>query len=391
MRLLVAVPNFQPAFEWGGPVRSDWNLFRAVAQEGVQVTVVTSNARPYGRVQRPIRHCEEGVDIWRLPVIGGGRLPFATRFNVMPLMPPVLGWALSRADLTHVPAVWGPTPVAALLGAQLRGLPAVVTPRGTLEQGSMTHRAGRKRLALAMGVGALLRGVSAYHFVSRRELCASRGPLTGAAKAYVVPNPISLRPAKPRSPRSRMLTLGMFGRFHPVKGFDVILPALAKSERRDLRLVLAGPDEEGYRATVERLADCEGVRDLLDFRGMLEGDALQEAYAQVDLLLLPSHHENFGNVVPEAAAQGTPAWVSDQVGIMDWVREEDTGEVLPLSVGAWADKIARLDVTKLRRRYDPERLRAAVERHFAPESVARQMIRVYEEVLDEHRRLRAGD
>jgi glycosyltransferase involved in cell wall biosynthesis len=46
------------------------------------------------------------------------------------------------------------------------------------------------------------------------------------------------------------------------------------------------------------------------FFGLLKGEALADAYAQMDLLLFPSETDTFGNVVLEAAASGVPSLVS---------------------------------------------------------------------------------
>jgi phosphatidylinositol alpha 1,6-mannosyltransferase len=48
--------------------------------------------------------------------------------------------------------------------------------------------------------------------------------------------------------------------------------------------------------------------------GVLRGDALATAYANMDLLIFPSHTDTFGNVVLEALASGVPAIVTPHGG-----------------------------------------------------------------------------
>ncbi len=48
--------------------------------------------------------------------------------------------------------------------------------------------------------------------------------------------------------------------------------------------------------------------------GVLRGQALAEAYANMDLLIFPSHTDTFGNVVLEALASGVPAIVTPDGG-----------------------------------------------------------------------------
>ena len=47
-----------------------------------------------------------------------------------------------------------------------------------------------------------------------------------------------------------------------------------------------------------------------EFAGVLRGEALATAYANMDLFVFPSHTDTFGNVVLEALASGVPAIVT---------------------------------------------------------------------------------
>ena len=69
------------------------------------------------------------------------------------------------------------------------------------------------------------------------------------------------------------------------------------------------------------------------FPGILRGASLAQAYANLDLLVFPSHTDTFGNVVLEALASGVPALVTPSGGPRHIVREQPeearTGYVLP--------------------------------------------------------------
>ncbi len=66
-----------------------------------------------------------------------------------------------------------------------------------------------------------------------------------------------------------------------------------------------------------------------EFPGVLRGDALAQAYADMDLFVFPSHTDTFGNVVLEALASGVPAVVTPSGGPRFIVREGKTGLVAP--------------------------------------------------------------
>ena len=62
-----------------------------------------------------------------------------------------------------------------------------------------------------------------------------------------------------------------------------------------------------------------------EFHGILRGEALAEAYANMDLFAFPSHTDTFGNVVLEAMASGVPAVVTSSGGPRFLVKQGMTG------------------------------------------------------------------
>jgi glycosyltransferase involved in cell wall biosynthesis len=108
-----------------------------------------------------------------------------------------------------------------------------------------------------------------------------------------------------------------------------------------------GVDEDELRA---RMPNAE-------FPGVLRGQALSEAYANMDLFVFPSHTDTFGNVVLEALASGVPAVVTPDGGPKFNVRDRAhaaPGEAATGAIAAdedFADAIAEI----LR---DPARLAA---------------------------------
>ena len=65
-----------------------------------------------------------------------------------------------------------------------------------------------------------------------------------------------------------------------------------------------------------------------EFTGVLRGEALSTAYANMDLFVFPSHTDTFGNVVLEAVASGVPAIVTPDGGPKTIVRDGETGRIV---------------------------------------------------------------
>ena len=66
-----------------------------------------------------------------------------------------------------------------------------------------------------------------------------------------------------------------------------------------------------------------------EFTGVLRGEELARAYANMDLFVFPSHTDTFGNVVLEALASGVPAIVTPDGGPSTIVRDGETGRIAP--------------------------------------------------------------
>ncbi len=116
------------------------------------------------------------------------------------------------------------------------------------------------------------------------------------------------------------------GRIHRKKGIDLLLKAFGELAMGDERLVLAGPIEDVvYEGELKRLA--KPFADRVTWAGMLRGDGKWGALRAADALVLPSHQENFGLVVAEALAVGTPVLITDKVNLWREVEDDSAGHV----------------------------------------------------------------
>jgi glycosyltransferase involved in cell wall biosynthesis len=128
--------------------------------------------------------------------------------------------------------------------------------------------------------------------------------------------------------RGRRLAISL-GRIHPKKGTDLLIRAFAAELAHDpsWRLVIAGPDQIGWRKELEALANRLGVADRVTWTGMLKGTVKWGAFAASEVFVLPSHQENFGIVVAEAMSCGLPVVVSNKVNIWREIETHRAGMV----------------------------------------------------------------
>ncbi len=129
------------------------------------------------------------------------------------------------------------------------------------------------------------------------------------------------RRTRPRLP-DQPLVLGYVGRLSVEKNISLlprIEQQLAGLGITHTRFLIVGHGSEQPRLQAEL--------GRADFPGVLRGTALAEAYANMDLLVFPSHTDTFGNVVLEALASGVPAIVTTGGGPKYIVRDGVTGLV----------------------------------------------------------------
>lgn len=118
-------------------------------------------------------------------------------------------------------------------------------------------------------------------------------------------------------------------RIHPKKGCDLLIRAFARVLGCDSnwRVVMAGPDQIGWREKLIDLTRTLGVADRVCWTGMLTGDLKWGLLRSAEVLALPSHSENFGIVVAEALACGLPVLISNRVNIWREIVEDKAGIV----------------------------------------------------------------
>ncbi len=107
----------------------------------------------------------------------------------------------------------------------------------------------------------------------------------------------------------------------------MLIEAFARTAQHDQQtvLVMAGPDQEGWAATLRQQAAQIRIAERVVFTGMLEGSMKWAALRAADVFVLPSHQENFGLSVAEALACGVPILMSNRVNIWREVQEDGAG------------------------------------------------------------------
>jgi phosphatidylinositol alpha 1,6-mannosyltransferase len=160
-------------------------------------------------------------------------------------------------------------------------------------------------------------------FAPNRELVSFLQELTGRP-TYLMARGVDTRlftPAR-RDRSSTQFRIGYVGRLTPEKNVRFLADlarSLACSARREFEFEIIGQGSqlEWLKANVPQAR----------FPGVLIGEQLARAYANMDLFVFPSTTDTFGNVILEALASGVPCVVTSSGGPKFLVQSGVTGYV----------------------------------------------------------------
>jgi D-inositol-3-phosphate glycosyltransferase len=174
------------------------------------------------------------------------------------------------------------------------------------------------------------------------------------------------------------------GRVEPLKGFDILIRALAEmTERASVTLVIVGGDARAAAefARLTAIAEEVGVSSQVRFVGATDHQRVAYYYNAADVVVVPSFYESFGLVALEALASGVPVVASRVGGLTSTVADGRNGYLIPWRCPEpFAEKIDLLLANPPLRLALGRAGVSAVER-YSWANVATALLRLYEEML----------
>lgn len=380
MRLLHVVPTYLPATRYGGPIYAVHGLCRALVRRGHAVDVFTTNvdgdhdsAVPLG-----VPVALDGVSVRYFP-------SSFRRLYFSPAMRHALNESVASYNAVHLHSVFLWPTYAASRAARRHGVPYVVSPRGMLVPELIARKS---RFAKLLWIRAVERKTfshaAAVHFTAASEWDDARRMSMPLPDPFVVPNGIDLPPL-PSAIRLPNILL-FLGRINWKKGLDRLIDAMPYVP--EAKVIIAGNDEENLTPKLRAQAERNGVAGRIEFRGPVSG-AEKDALLQTSTaLVLPSHSENFGNVVLEAMANAMPVIVTPEVGLAEDVARSRAGVVTSNDPDVLAEAIRALLGDAALRAAMGARGRQLVEERFTWDHVAALMEALYARISEATRAAR---
>ncbi|MER8639786.1 glycosyltransferase [Mesorhizobium sp. M1365] len=366
-----------------GPSYSVTGLAEALCARGVDAEIFSTSVSKSGDERGNSRVFS--TDFSNIP--GVRRLLFSKSLAAAIEVGAAAGAVLHAHGLWLMPNIYPGT------SALRHRCPLVTSPRGMLGKEALQFSARKKQMFWMLAQRRVLMRSDCLHATSMEECEAiwARGILRPVA---IVPNGVDIPPDHENARHSKRSdaagesrTVLYLGRLHAKKGVDTLLQAWAKlqSEFPAWRLRIVGPLEGPQHLELRKLAGMLRL-DRVTFENALFGDDKQDAYREAELFVLPTLNENFGMVIAEALASGTPIVTTKGApwqGVVDnacgwWV---DHGADSIAGSMASAMMLPRPELRRM-----GSRGRAWMSRDFSWTKVAANMEQVYKWTLGEAER-----
>lgn len=275
----------------------------------------------------------------KIYALGPSTRPYAFSLRLIP-------WLLQHAsnyDVAVLHGLWNFSSVGGWLALRHTRTPYLVFAHGMLDpwfKSAYPIKHWAKQIYWTALEGRVLRDSSGVLFTADEERVLGRTSFMGHNYAEItIRLGITDPPAKAFEQREAFRHafphlmdrpfLLFLSRIHPKKGCDLLIDAFSRvcGPVNDLDLVIAGPDQIGWKGALEERTRKLGIFQRVHWTGMLSGDIKWGAFRLAQALVLPSHQENFGVVVAEAMACNLPVLITNKVNIWREVHASGSGFV----------------------------------------------------------------
>lgn len=288
------------------------------------------------------------------------------------------------SDVFHTNSCWMPVSALTAIWAHSAGYKVVYTPHGMLEPYSIRRHYWTKKLpAILMFQKKGLQVCDLIHATADTEK-ENLLKLAWNKNVNVIANCVQIEEIEMKSSWKRKKRVLFLSRVHPKKGIEFLIKAIGRLQDKfiDYTFIIAGPGESSYVQELKKLAQKNGVAMQFHFIGPVYEQDKWSLYREADVFVLPTWSENFGIVVPEALASGTPVittygtpWSELNEFNCGWCTEIGTEATMKA-----LEKFLQCSESELERM--GRKGRELVENKYTGSVIAKQFITMYESLIN---------
>lgn len=394
LKILHVSPVYFPAFKCGGPSVSEYKMDKTLAKKGLLVDIMTTNAGLENRtdivLDKWINH--EGIRIKYFPYLFKNNYTFS----------PQILWSIfneaKNYDLIHLQLFWSFPTLAGSIGSLLNEKPYVISPGGALYKNAIYMKSKNiKKLYFHLIAKHYLKRANAIFYTTGDERDNVADFLKISNRSFIIPIGVDLNEYKQLPEKGLFKNkypllqdkkyILFLGRINKKKGIDILVEAFKElvKDCDDVYLVIAGPDDAGYKKEIEKKLKDYCLLEKTLFPGLLSGQEKLSAYVDAEVFVLSSYSENFAVTVIESIACGTPVVISNKVGIADVIEKHQAGIVVDLNPRSLYQGIKTLLENPAIGTQFVRNGRKLIEEKYDIDKVADTMINGYKEVISSSR------
>lgn len=288
-----------------------------------------------------------------------------------------------KPDLVHINCCWMPCCALTQKWAQKKGYKVILTPHGMLEPWIMKRNYWIKKLpALLLFQKSAIKKADCIHATAESEKLNIL-KLGYNNKVEVIANGIDVDSIQIKESWERKKNILFLSRIHVKKGIEFLLEAvsLLRTQLEGYTVTIAGEGEEEYLSSLKSKAKEFGIEKMVDFCGGVYGEKKWELYRNADIFVLPTYSENFGIVIAEALASGTPV-ITTKGTPWEELNTERCGWWTEIGTDATKKALIEfLEMPKIQLQKMGNNGRILVEKKYSSKVIAKEMKNLYNKLL----------
>jgi glycosyltransferase involved in cell wall biosynthesis len=411
LKIIQISAAYKPAYIYGGPTMSVAKLCESlgswVCRESespkvrksdswnekidIQVFTTTANGKNELEVEPNRSTIVDGVEVTYFKRLTKDHTHFS----------PALLWALrneilrcnhngkSNELIIHIHAWWNLVSVLSCAVAFWYKIPVVLSPRGMLTSYTQTNRNSFSKNLIHKLIGKRLLNYCHIHATSEQEkqdILSIINPKSIEVISNLVEfnNHLVTNSEQPTTNKEIPVIpfkIIFLSRIEEKKGLELLFDSLALLDF-DFILTIAGLGNKAYIENLKIKAKHLKLADKLSWLGQVKNEDKFDLLSKKDVMVLTSYNENFANVVIESLSVGTAVIVSNQVGLANYVTENNLGWITELNVHSVANKLNQSYQDYLKRNKIRKLAPSLIFKDFNDKILVKKYINLYKCILN---------
>jgi glycosyltransferase involved in cell wall biosynthesis len=382
-------PAYKSATVYGGPSMSVSKLCEVLNTSKTRITVLTTTAN--GKKELNVRtnslNKVEDVAVYYFKRYTKDHTHFSPGL-LLHLIKEIK--ELKKNDIeqpvVHIHSWWNTVALLSALTALWYKAPVVVSPRGMLTPYSLYNRHSCFKSIIHECMGKHLLKHCYVHATTDKEKEDISKTIKSVKGIFIIPNfvvlaknPFTIKPIQ--KDKNNNINLLFLSRIEEKKGLDILIKALAMTNLK-WQLTVAGDGEVHYINQLKQLSRLLDIGNNINWIGSVNHLNKFDMMKENDLFILPSHNENFGNVVIECLSVGTPVIVSTEVGLASFVKEHLLGWVTTILPHQLSLTIKEAATDHKKREWIRKEGPSIIEKQFSNEDLLTKYTCMYQQIAN---------